>query len=116
LPAGNNTRFLQVLGNYSSTSLSSISSPFTFGFNASADPLGNFSNLPAEKVMIDWSAYAGEVRYQGYCGACYAFATVDTVSMHFSIYRFGFFLQLSVQQVIDCPDNGLTYGCSGGYL
>lgn len=56
------------------------------------------------------------MRFQGYCGACYAFSTVDTVSAHYNIYHFDFFIPLSVQQVIDCTDNGLTYGCNGGYL
>jgi C1A family cysteine protease len=69
-----------------------------------------------EAVLIDWSPYSGTVRYQGFCGACYAFSTVDTVSAHLAINRFGFFYQLSVQQVIDCTDNGLTFGCRGGYL
>jgi C1A family cysteine protease len=67
-------------------------------------------------VLIDWSAYSGPVRFQGFCGACYAFSTVDTFSSHLAIHRYGFFYQLSVQQVIDCADNGLTFGCYGGYL
>lgn len=33
-----------------------------------------------------------------------------------AINRFGFFVPLSVQQIVDCVDNGLTYGCSGGFL
>lgn len=67
-------------------------------------------------ILIDWSAYSGPVRFQGFCGACYAFATIDTVSSHLAIYSYGFFFQLSVQQIIDCADNGLTFGCYGGYL
>jgi len=69
-----------------------------------------------KKVYIDWSPYAGGVRYQGYCGACYAFATVDTLAAHFAIYHYSFFVELSIQQVIDCTTNDLTYGCNGGYL
>jgi hypothetical protein len=60
--------------------------------------------------------YDGPVRYQGYCGACYAFTTVDTVAAHNAIHHSGFFFPLSVQQIIDCVDNGLTHGCGGGYL
>ena len=60
--------------------------------------------------------FGGPIRYQGYCGACYAFTTVDTVAAHRAIRGLGFFIPLSIQQIIDCVGNGLTYGCSGGYL
>jgi len=33
-----------------------------------------------------------------------------------AIYKFGFNVPLSVQQVIDCANKGLTYGCSGGFI
>lgn len=67
-------------------------------------------------INIDWTNHSGPVKYQGLCGACYAFASVDSVAALNSIYTFGFFLPLSIQQVIDCSDNGLTFGCQGGYL
>ncbi len=73
--------------------------------------LGNFSSNP-----IDWTVNAGKIRYQGVCGACYTFATSDVVGSLNSIYKFGFFVPLSTQQVIDCSTNGLTYGCNGGFL
>lgn len=60
--------------------------------------------------------YAGDVKYQGSCGACYAFSTVDTLSALNAINIFGFFIPLSIQQIIDCTNNGLTFGCNGGYL
>lgn len=65
---------------------------------------------------IDWTVHAGKVRYQGICGACYTFATSDALSSLYSIYKYGFFVTLSTQQVIDCSTNGLTYGCNGGFL
>ena len=34
----------------------------------------------------------------------------------YAIYKYGFFIPLSVQQVIECANNGLTFGCGGGYL
>lgn len=73
---------------------------------------GNFTT----DVVIDWTVYSGKIRYQGVCGACYTFATSDTVAALYSIYKFGFFIPLSTQQVVDCSSNGLTYGCSGGFL
>lgn len=33
-----------------------------------------------------------------------------------AIKKYSIFISLSVQQVIDCSNNGLTFGCSGGYL
>jgi len=72
---------------------------------------GNFSSKP-----IDWTIHAGAIRYQGVCGACYTFATSDVVGSLYSIYKFGFFVPLSTQQVVDCSTNGLTYGCNGGFL
>jgi hypothetical protein len=65
---------------------------------------------------IDWTVHAGKVRYQGICGACYTFATSDALGSLYSIYKYGFFVTLSTQQVIDCSTNGLTYGCNGGFL
>jgi hypothetical protein len=67
-------------------------------------------------VNIDWTMYSGNVRYQGICGACYTFATADTVASLNAINVFGFFVPLATQQVIDCANNGLTFGCDGGYL
>ncbi|EFX60052.1 hypothetical protein DAPPUDRAFT_345622 [Daphnia pulex] len=56
------------------------------------------------------------IKYQGICGACYAFSAVDTLAAANAIHRYGFFVPLSVQQILDCPNNKLTFGCSGGYL
>ena len=72
---------------------------------------GNFTTQ-----VIDWTVHAGKVRYQGVCGACYTFATSDAVASLYAIYKFGFFVALSTQQVVDCSSNGLTYGCNGGFL
>lgn len=60
--------------------------------------------------------YSGKVKFQGTCGACYAFSAVDTFSAVSAISKFGFIVPFSIQQVIDCTKNGLTFGCKGGYL
>jgi len=65
---------------------------------------------------VDWTVHSGKIRSQGVCGACYTFATSDAVSSIYSIYKYGFFVALSTQQVVDCSTNGLTYGCNGGFL
>ncbi len=56
------------------------------------------------------------MKYQGFCGACYAFSSVDALASMYAIYKYGFFIPLSVQQILDCANNGLTFGCGGGYL
>jgi C1A family cysteine protease len=60
--------------------------------------------------------YSGTVKDQGLCGSCYAFAAADTISALNAINIYSFFVPLSAQQIVDCIDNGLTYGCNGGYL
>ena len=65
----------------------------------------------------DWTAYAGEARTQGLCGACYAFAAVQNLESILAIYVFDSVIELSVQQIIDCSGyTNLTLGCNGGYL
>lgn len=66
--------------------------------------------------IIDWSNYTGNVRFQGLCGACYAITTVNNFESLLAIYSYGFVPQLSSQQIIDCANNSLTFGCDGGYL
>lgn len=34
----------------------------------------------------------------------------------YSLFKFDFNVPLSVQQIVDCPINGLTFGCEGGFL
>ena len=66
--------------------------------------------------MIDWTMYSGKVHYQGVCGACYAFSTIDALSAAYAIQRNGFYTQLSHQQIVDCGNEQLSFGCRGGYL
>jgi hypothetical protein len=65
---------------------------------------------------VDWTCLSGRVRAQGDCGACYAFCTVDNVGAMLGIYYYTFFIELSVENVVDCSQNSLVYGCSGGFL
>lgn len=67
-------------------------------------------------LFIDWTLYSGKVNYQGICGACYSFSSVDAVSAAFAIQKNSFYTQLSIQQIIDCSDFGLSFGCKGGHL
>jgi hypothetical protein len=73
------------------------------------------TNIP-QIIEIDWTSVSGSIKFQGVCGSCYAFATADAVSAMYSLFKFGFNVPLSVQQIVDCPSNGLTFGCGGGFL
>lgn len=67
-------------------------------------------------INIDWSSFTGPVRNQGKCGSCYAIAAVANLEALLAMHTFGFHVQLSVQQVVDCDNSGLTFGCDGGFL
>lgn len=34
----------------------------------------------------------------------------------YSIYYYSFYGDMSIQELVDCPRNSLTYGCSGGFI
>ncbi|CAI8591028.1 unnamed protein product [Vicia faba] len=75
-------------------------------FNISTD------NIP---TSIDWRERGAvtDVKRQGKCDSCWAFATVAAVEGYWKI-TMGTLLTLSEQQLIDC-DNG-SHGCSGGNM
>lgn len=72
--------------------------------------------MPSETVNIDWSGIAGKIRAQGKCGSCYALAAADAIGSINAIFKYGFHIQLSAKQIMDCNDNNMTFGCNGGFL
>lgn len=52
------------------------------------------------------------VRLQGDCGACYAFSVIEMIEANLAIHK-NLNKTLSVQQMIDCAENG-NDGCNGG--
>lgn len=52
------------------------------------------------------------VRVQGDCGACYAFSVIEMIEANLAIHK-SLNKTLSVQQMIDCAENGNS-GCNGG--
>jgi hypothetical protein len=114
-----NTKKLQIVSN--SNAINAINASNAAN-SANAANVPNAPNGTSQNkafptgINIDWTGHSGPVKYQGLCGACYAFASVDSVAALNSIYTFGFFIPLSIQQIIDCSNNGLTFGCQGGYL
>lgn len=65
---------------------------------------------------IDWSCVSGRIKIQGKCGACYAFAAIDAVQAMYTIYYYGFGTEMSIQEILDCPKNSMTFSCSGGFI
>ncbi|CAG9128804.1 unnamed protein product [Plutella xylostella] len=65
-------------------------------------------------LKIDWrtQGVVGPVRSQGLCGACWAFSAVGMIEAMNAIAT-GKYVQLSVQEAIDCAGLGNS-GCSGG--
>ncbi len=63
--------------------------------------------------VFDWRDLKGttDVKSQGSCGSCWAFAAVAQLESHVQIYD-GVTLDLSEQHVINCNTYG--WGCSGG--
>lgn len=68
---------------------------------------------------IDWrneGAVNPVVPNQGFCGACWAFATVGSIEGQY-FRKTGKFVSLSVQNLLDCSiDYGYSNDCSGGQL
>ena len=69
--------------------------------------------LPAN---FDWRDYGGvpDVRYQGSCGSCWAFATVGVMESAMLINDAPADLDLSEQFLVSCTLNH-NKGCNGGY-
>lgn len=63
-------------------------------------------------VTIDWSSYLGATKNQGYCGSCWAFATVGALEANFNI-KYNQLYDFSEQYLMDCERN--YYGCNGGW-
>merc|ERR1711990_89440 len=71
------------------------------------------SDLPAS---VDWrdKGAISAVKDQGYCGSCWAFATVQSIESYVQIASGNSVEELSAQHITSCTPNELTCGGSGG--
>lgn len=64
---------------------------------------------------VDWrqNGIVPEVKDQGNCGSCWAFATVGTVEIHYGLNKKEN-VSLSEQHLLDCATD--NHGCKGGWM
>lgn len=76
-----------------------------------AEDVRNITDVPKR---VDWRELkvVTSVKNQKKCGACWAFSTVETIETMNALKQHKL-QELSVQQMIDCAENG-NYGCNGG--
>jgi len=72
------------------------------------------SSLPS---AVDWrtSGCVAEVRNQGTCGSCWAYAAVTALESAVC-RKTGTLTNLSEQQLVDCASGYGNYGCNGGLM
>merc|ERR1711976_774711 len=80
------------------------------GYIATASPAG------AMAASVDWrdSGAISAVKDQGYCGSCWAFATVEIIESYLQINTGKTVEELSAQHITSCTPNELKCGGSGG--
>jgi cathepsin B len=72
------------------------------------------SNFATFDSRTKWSGCVGAVRNQGQCGACWAFATVESFEDRLCVAgKVDPLIQRSTQYLLDCAPN--QSGCNGGY-
>lgn len=75
----------------------------------------SITDLTALPKAVDWrlKGVVSNVKDQGHCGSCWAFATTETIESHAAINT-GLMPTLSPQQLVSCAPNPLSCGGIGG--
>jgi len=76
-------------------------------------PIDN--TVTAPPASVDWrtKGVVGAVENEGQCGSCWAFVAAESVASACAI-KHGKYVELSVQQIVDCSDSYGNDGCNGG--
>jgi len=82
-------------------------------FDQMADE-GDSTQTIGSRATISWSNKLNWARNQGSCGSCWAFSTAGAIEAALTIKNGKATPYLSVQQILDCVNNG-QWGCNGGY-
>merc|ERR1711963_476791 len=100
------TEFNQIMNGYISTASPS-------GAVVMPKNLKAIKDLPAS---VDWrdSGAISDVKDQGYCGSCWAFATIESIESYLQINSGQPVEELSAQHITSCTPNELKCGGSGG--
>merc|ERR1711970_314324 len=107
------------INQFSDLTQAEFQSMYLGGYKRLPTPAGNFTtvskpakDLPAE---IDWRTKGAitDVKNQGQCGSCWAFATTEMIESYAAIAT-GTLPNLSTQQVTSCAPNTLNCGGTGG--
>merc|ERR1712002_82859 len=91
------------------------------GYKNAPKPGTKFADVRDVKVedlpaSVDWrdKGAISAVKDQGYCGSCWAFATVETLESYVQIASGNSVEELSAQHITSCTPNELKCGGSGG--
>merc|ERR1712038_693330 len=91
------------------------------GYKNAPKPGTKFADVRDVKVedlpaSVDWrdKGAISAVKDQGYCGSCWAFATVETIESYVQIASGNSVEELSTQHITSCTPNELKCGGSGG--
>ncbi|XP_074038120.1 procathepsin L [Leptinotarsa decemlineata] len=77
--------------------------------------------IPSANVIfpksVDWREVGAvtDVKYQGKCAACWAFAAAGALESH-TFRKTGMLVNISAQNLIDCTEPYGNSGCSGGLM
>jgi len=86
----------------------------TYDFDKLADLDDSKEEIVKERKPIDWKPLWKDVKYQGECGACWAFASVGAVEGVYNLKnKPKNLITLSAQHLVDCDPR--NKGCYGGW-